>query len=310
MAEAVPLNGIETKAPRPGMSLADYGLYAAVVLAWSFSWWPLKIQAESGVPVTASLVWRFIGAGALMLIWTLISRKSMRFGLGEHVRFAALGVFLFSTNFLLFYLAADRLPSGLLSVVFSLASIFNSVLMFAVYRERPSAVLLLAGIMGFVGLAFLFWPQIAGQDYSLAVLGALGLCIGGTLCFCTGNLISADTRKRGVALVPMTTWGMFYGACWAAFLTLVTGSGFEFQMNASYVGSLVFLIVVSSFIAFAAYLTLLNRIGPARAGYATVLFPVLALIVSSVVEDYRFTALGLMGLGLVLAGNWLVLRAK
>lgn len=245
-----------------------------------------------------------------MLVWTLLSRKSLRFGLHQHLRFAALGVFLFSTNFLLFYLAADRVPSGLLSVVFSLASIFNSVLMFAIYRERPSPMLLAAGALGFSGLALLFWPQIAGQNYSLAVLGALALCVGGTLCFCTGNLISADTRKRGVALLPMTTWGMFYGACWAAFLTIATGQDFGFQMTSSYIGSLLFLIIVSSFIAFAAYLTLLNRIGPARAGYATVLFPVLALIVSAIVEDYRFTPLGMAGLVLVLAGNWLVLRRK
>ncbi|MEM1364901.1 MAG: DMT family transporter [Pseudomonadota bacterium] len=310
MPEAAAHTEVKFHPARPGMSWSDYGLYAAVVLAWSFSWYPLKIQAESGVSVPSSLVWRFIGAGCLMLIWTLMSRKSLRFDGRQHLRFAALGVFLFSTNFLLFYLGASQVPSGLLSVVFSLASIFNSVLMFLIYRERPSSMLLLAGAMGFSGLALLFWPQIAGQEFSLAVLGALGLCVGGTLCFCTGNLLSADTRKRGVPLLPMTTWGMFYGACWAAFLTLASGQNFGFQFTTSYIGSLVFLIVVSSFIAFAAYLTLLNRIGPARAGYATVLFPVLALIVSSVMEDYRFTTPGLAGLALVLAGNWLVLRAK
>ena len=66
--------------------------------------------------------------------------------------------------------------------------------------------------------------------------------------------------------------------------------------------------MIGSVVAFGVYFTLLGRIGAARAGYSSVLYPVIALAVSSVVEDYRWSALAVAGLALVFAGNVLVLR--
>ena len=288
----------------------DYFLYAAVVFAWSFSWWPLKIQAASFVADQVSLTWRFLACGILMLLWCLLTKQAMRFSIPNHLRFALLGVLLFSTNFLLFYLGSDNLPSGLLSVMFSLASVVNSVLVFLLFREKPSPRIVFGGFLGFAGLGVLFWPEISAQDYSWAVVGSVALCACGTLSFCCGNIVSASNKKKDLPLVPMTTYGMFYGAIWCAILAAVNGKTFTFDTSFEYVASLSFLVVVSSLIAFASYLTLLGRIGPARAGYATVMFPVLALLISTVVEDYRWTLVGFVGLAMVLAGNVVVLRSR
>ena len=62
-------------------------------------------------------------------------------------------------------------------------------------------------------------------------------------------------------------------------------------------------------LAFGVYFTLLGRIGAARAGYTTVMYPVVALIVSTFAENYHWTLLAVLGLAAVLAGNLLVLRA-
>jgi drug/metabolite transporter (DMT)-like permease len=48
---------------------------------------------------------------------------------------------------------------------------------------------------------------------------------------------------------------------------------------------------------------LVGRIGPERAAYCTVLFPIVALAVSTVFEGYRWSALAALGLMLVVAGN-------
>jgi drug/metabolite transporter (DMT)-like permease len=65
--------------------------------------------------------------------------------------------------------------------------------------------------------------------------------------------------------------------------------------------------VVSTVVAFAAYLTLLGRIGAARAGYSTVMFPVFALLISTVFEGYAWTPYAIAGLALVAIGNVLVI---
>ena len=56
-------------------------------------------------------------------------------------------------------------------------------------------------------------------------------------------------------------------------------------------------------IGFTAYLTLIGRIGPERAAYCTVLFPIVALAVSTVFEGYRWSLLAVVGLLLVVSGN-------
>jgi drug/metabolite transporter (DMT)-like permease len=60
-------------------------------------------------------------------------------------------------------------------------------------------------------------------------------------------------------------------------------------------------------IGFAAYLTLLGRVGPGRASYSIVLVPVVALVVSTFFENYVWTLFALLGVAFVLAGNVIVL---
>ncbi|THF58940.1 DMT family transporter [Ollibium composti] len=286
----------------------DYGLYALTVIAWSLSWFAIRLQVGT-VPNEVNLVWRFGIATALMFVWVVASGRRIRFPLREHVRFAGLGVLMFSTNFLLFYYAAGYLVSGLLSVVFSLASVVNILLAAVVLHETPSPRVLAGGLIGFFGIALMFSPEIAAHGLSGATVIGLALCVAGTLCFCLGNQISAAGLRRGVPLIPMTAWGMVYGTLFSALLALFLGRPFIVEPTISYLGSLLFLAVISTVIAFSAYLTLLSRIGPARAGYATVLFPIFALLVSTVMEGYQWTAYAFAGLVFVAAGNVLVIRA-
>jgi drug/metabolite transporter (DMT)-like permease len=286
----------------------DYGLYALTVIAWSLSWFAIRLQVGT-VPNEVNLVWRFGIATALMFVWVVASGRRIRFPLREHVRFAGLGVLMFSTNFLLFYYAAGYLVSGLLSVVFSLASVVNILLAAVVLHEKPSPRVLAGGLIGFFGIALMFSPEIAAHGLSGATVIGLALCVAGTLCFCLGNQISAAGLRRGLPLIPMTAWGMVYGTLFSALLALFLGRPFIVEPTVSYLGSLLFLAVISTVIAFSAYLALLSRIGPARAGYATVLFPIFALLVSTVMEGYQWTAYAFAGLVFVAAGNVLVIRA-
>jgi drug/metabolite transporter (DMT)-like permease len=286
----------------------DCGLYALTVIAWSLSWFAIRLQVGT-VPNEVNLVWRFGIATALMFVWVVASGRRIRFPLREHARFAGLGVLMFSTNFLLFYYAAGYLVSGLLSVVFSLASVVNILLAAVVLHETPSPRVLAGGLIGFFGIALMFSPEIAAHGLSGATVIGLALCVAGTLCFCLGNQISAAGLRRGLPLIPMTAWGMVYGTLFSALLALLLGRPFIVEPTVSYLGSLLFLAVISTVIAFCAYLTLLSRIGPARAGYATVLFPIFALLVSTVMEGYQWSAYAFAGLVFVAAGNVLVIRA-
>lgn len=285
----------------------DYGLYALTVIAWSLSWYAIEFQVGT-VANEVNIVWRFAIATALMFGWVVLKQGRLRFVLAEHMRFMALGVLMFSSNFLLFYYGAGYLVSGLLSVVFSLASVMNMMLGAVVMRERPSPRILLGGLTGFCGIALMFLPEIFGHELGGGTLVGLAFCVAGTFSFCVGNVISAAGMRKGLPLVSMNAWGMLYGTLWSAILAFLMGRTFTVEPTVAYFGSLLFLAVVSTIMGFAAYLTLLGRIGAARAGYATVMFPIFALLVSTVLEGYRWTAFAIVGLALVAIGNVLVVR--
>src|SRR6476469_1403156 len=129
---------IDAARPRPSSFAAlDYGLYGAVVLLWGTSWIALHLQLGVVAP-EVSVTWRFLIATMIMLGFALASGAPMRYRAADHVRFAALVLTLFSSNFLFFYYGGLSTPSGLLAVVFSLVSVFNMLLGAAIFGERPN----------------------------------------------------------------------------------------------------------------------------------------------------------------------------
>lgn len=299
----------QTTVPANRFSGSDILLYAITVLAWGFSWIAMKGQIATVAP-EVSVFWRFVVASTIMMIWAKSRGYNLTFALKDHAGFAALGLFLFSTNFTLFYYGSAYLPSGLLAVVFSTASIFNLFLALLIFGQRPNFTALVAGVIGFSGIALMFWPKFAGAELNTSVGLGLALCILGTLSFCMGNMVSTITQQRGIPVTSATAWGMVYGTALLGLFSAVRGQSFAVDWSLNYLGSLLYLAVVASVVAFASYLTLLGRIGSARAGYATVLFPVVALTLSTIFEDYQWSPLTITGVACVLGGNILMLRAR
>ncbi len=284
-----------------------FGLYAATVFLWGVSW--IALHAQLGVVAPEmSVLWRFLLAALLMWGWVVATGHQVRFALADHLRFAAVGCCLFSFNFISFYYGGLSVPSGLLSVVFSLASVFNLVLSLVIFRQKVEPRVALGGVIGVAGIGLLFWPEITGAGFNADALKGLGLCVMGTLFFCSGNMVSTVVQRRGVPLLSATAWGMTYGCAVLLALNVVRGNAFIIEPTVTYIGSLLYLSVGASVLAFMAYLTLLRRLGAARAGYSTVLFPIIALAVSTLVEGYQWTALAGIGVVFALVGNVLVLR--
>jgi drug/metabolite transporter (DMT)-like permease len=243
-----------------------------------------------------------------MLAIAAIRRDRLVYGLRDHAVFALLGLLLFSLNFLLYYHAAASLPSGLLSIAFSLASFFN-VWLGALFLGAPVDRRVVAGgLLGALGMAGLFYPQFAGHAFPRGALIALALSLAGTLAFCFGNIVSVLIQKRKLPVFATTGYAMLYGAAGLALYAFANGHTFTVEWTLPYLLGLAYLALVGSVVAFACYLTLLGRIGPDRAAYVTVLGPVLALAVSTVVENFQWTIIAALGLVAVLAGNLLVLR--
>lgn len=298
----------EKPSGRPrGFAPLDYGLYAVSVLVWGFSWIALHYQVGTVAP-EVSVVWRFAIASPLMLLLAASRGERLVFRPADHRYFLGLGAAIFSTNFALFYYAGGYIASGLLSIVFSLAAIGNVALGNLIFGTRVERRVLIGAACGVIGVALMFYPELGGVRLDAGALIGLALSIGGTVCFCLGNMLSLAAQRKGLPIFATIGWSMAYGVALMALLALVRGDRFTVEWSVTYLGGLGYLSVIGSVVAFSVYFTLLGRIGAARAGYTTVMYPVIALIVSTFAENYRWSVLSALGLAAVLAGNLLVLR--
>ncbi|HEX9904356.1 MAG TPA: DMT family transporter [Propylenella sp.] len=298
-----------TMPARGAFAAADYGLFGGTVLVWGTTWLALKYQLGTVDP-QVSIVWRFLIAAPLMFLVCRLAGQPILFPLRMHLRFAALGLFFYSTNFILFYNAGHYVVSGLLSVIFSMASLTNIALAVLLLGEPLRGRVAFGALLGLGGVALMFWHEVDRTGLGAGPLVGLGLGFLGCLSFSTGNVLAARIQRDGVSVLSANAWGVTYGVAVNAVVALAAGSAFIIEPTPRYVLSLLWLAIPGSVIAFWMYLALLGRIGADRAGYTTVLSPVLALLVSTLVEDYRWSAPAIAGLVLVAMGNVLVLMRR
>ncbi len=289
---------------------AEFSLYVLTVFSWSTSWFAIKMQIGP-VPVLESVLYRFMIAAVVMVAWVLVSGRQVRFPARLHIRFALMGALMFSTNFALFYVAAQWLTSGLLAVVFSLVTVLNPISAAVFLKERIEPRVLLGAVIGICGIALIFGPEVIRPQTGMAALAGLACAAAGTLCFSLGNIVATTVHREGHPVVSSNAWGMIYGVAVLAAVVVVAGDPPVFDTRTTYLVSLMWLATVATVIPMWSYLTLMRRIGPGRAGYATVMFPIGALVISWLFEGYEWHWMAIAGLALAIAGNLFVLgRAR
>ncbi|MEC5161829.1 drug/metabolite transporter (DMT)-like permease [Janthinobacterium sp. CG_23.3] len=277
-------------------------LYVLTVLIWGTTWIAIKFQLGV-VPAPVSIAYRFWIAAAVLLLVLLLSRQRVWPPRRAWPYLLAQGIALFCCNFLCFYYASQWVPSGLIAVVFSTAPLWNAV-NGRLFLRRPIRRQVMAGaLLGLAGIGLLFLPQMQGHWGDGGMLLGLGLALLGTVFFSCGNLLSSRMQTLGLTPWLTNTWAMLIGATLLGAGALALGMPFALDANPRYLASLLYLAIPGSVIGFTAYLLLVGRIGPDRAAYSTVLFPVVALTASTVFEGYHWSAPAFAGLGLVLAGN-------
>lgn len=282
-------------------------LLILVALTWGGSWIAIKFQVGV-VPQELSVAYRFGISAAIMFAVVVFTGRRLLFTRREHARFLIAGLMMFSTNYLLFYHAADYVVSGFLALIFSLASIFNIFNSWMFLGFKSPIRVFVGALLGVAGLAIVFLPSMSGDDLGPNPAIGIILAVIATFCFSLGNIASSGYRNSGIPVYSANAYAMAYGAIVMALLAVVTGKPIIFEMTISYSVSLILLAVFSSVLAFAAYITLIGQIGASRAGYVTVVFPIIALGLSTIFEGYQWTLWGGLGLAFLLIGNVVVLR--
>ncbi|PCF97378.1 DMT family transporter [Vreelandella nigrificans] len=283
-------------------------LYISTVLIWGSTWLAIAWQVgEVAVPV--SVFYRFLIAALVLLAGLTLLRRRQALHARDHLFCLLQGGCVFGLNFYCFYTAAGYLPSGLIAILFSMSILFNAANGYLFFRTPVPRVFYLALALGLPGMALIFWQDLVTVEATWELLGAIGLALLGTYGFSLGNMVSVRHQRCGLQINTTNAFAMLYGGMLMGLIAWAQGASFSLPAEPRYLGALVYLAVIGSVGGFGAYFMLVGRIGAGKAAYATVLFPLVALALSTVFEGYQWHADALIGLAMIVSGNLLMFNA-
>ena len=282
-------------------------LYIATVLIWGTTWYVIKLQLGP-VPESWSVAWRFFIAAGLVACWLSACGRLTDLPKGRDLLFVcAQGVMLFCLNYWLFYLISNDLTTGLVAILFSLITVMNIFNQRIFFNMPVNARSLVASLIGIIGLVLVFYSEFTDVQSSDRLGIAVLLGILATWFASLGNVISVRNSRAGLPVIRTNMIGMFAGALVMSAIAFASGDAPSIELTPRYLGAMLYLAVFGSVIAFGCYLTLINRIGADKGAYAGVVFPIVALLISTWLEDYRWTYTALLGVVFIVFGNVMVL---
>ncbi len=292
----------------PASRLPTWLLFLAPVAIWASTWHVILYQLDSAVPALTSVGWRFALSALLLAGLARARGVSLKLPRYAHGYALATGVIQYAGNYWSIYEAERFVPSGLVAVLFCLMVFMNAGVAWLLWRQPVSRRFLAASSGAVLGVALIFWHEIAATGARPNAALGLGLSLFAVVVAVIGGFFTLVLTRRGLPLVPVLAWSMGYGAAFLLILSLATGRGLPFDTAWSYVGSLVYLAAFGSVIAFTLYYKLAQRRGPAQAALVGVLVPVIALVISALFEGWQATPLAVGGMALCLASLFVATR--
>lgn len=286
--------------------LNSFTLYILTILIWGTTWIAIKFQIQNVSPLI-SVPYRFLIAAFFMFLYCYIRKIKIKHSFKDHIFMWGQGIFLFGINYWLVYKAEIYLPSGLVAVTYSTLMIMNVINSFIFLRLPVTRSVLLGSFAGIIGILLIFSPEITNFKYSINNLRSVSFGFLSALSLSFGNIIAARNQKHNLSLIPTTAISMSYGSVTLLLVATITGKSFMIPFNTTYLSSLLYLSIFGSLFAYYFYLTLIERLGASKASYAIILVPVVALIMSSIFENYSWNWQSLSGVMLLTIGNFTII---
>jgi drug/metabolite transporter (DMT)-like permease len=290
---------------------ADLRALASIVICsviWGTTWYAITLQLGTVDP-TASVTYRFALASVVLFLFCWWWREPIRLSGPQHMAVFGQGVLTFSIQYSMVYEAEQHIASAVVAVIFAGLAFVNLVLFRVLLGQRANWRAWVGAMLGVVGVAAMFIAELRRSGGGHEVLFGLTIALVAMIFAAAGNLAAWKAQKAGAPVLGSVAWAMAYGAGLVFLFGLATGVEFTFEMTPAYVGSLLYLSIFGSVVAFALYFILARAKGYALASYISALTPPVALLMSVIFENARFGWVAALGVALVLAGQVLLIRA-
>jgi len=272
-------------------------MYGLLVLIWSSTWVAIKIGLEDCPPLLGAGV-RFALAGLVLLVIAAVQRRPLG---TDWLLAAVLALAPFAFAYGLVYWGEQYVPSGLAAVLFGILPLYTALLATVLLPDEPLRAPLLVGVLiGIGGLSLAFLESVELGSAEKAALGASALALA-PLGAALGS-ISQKRRAGRLDAVALNGWAMLVGGLLLLPASALSEDWGDFVWSAESVGSIAYLALFGSAIAFVTLTVLLRHISAMAMSFLAMLLPFGALLFGAALYDESITVRAVAGALLVATG--------
>ena len=290
------------------MPRVDLAILALLTVIWGTTWAVIRVGLEAVPPQTGAAL-RF-GVAAVVLLG-VARLRGVVLGRAPHERWLWLanGALSFAISYGIVYWAEQYIPSGLAAILFATFPLF--VLLWGHWLlpdERLTAGRLLGVLAGFSGIALLYSEDLGRLAGPKATLAALVMPLA-PFASALGQVV-VKRWGRGVHPVSITALPMGFCALVLGAIAALTERDRVITWSASAIGSVLYLALVGSAIAFYLYFHLLARMKASTLSLVAYTSPLVAVLVGVAAFGEPLTPRIALGTLTVLLGVALAVRHR
>lgn len=275
--------------------------YLVVVLVWSTTPLFVFFSTLAFPPALAGGV-RMALAAVLATVVAWATGRVLRRDRQALLTYAAMTPGIFGAMYLT-YLAAPRVPSGLISVLFGLSPVVSAACARLLAREPlPSPGRMVAALVALGGLVLV--TREGERGVGQADAAGIGLLLVAVLLFSVSGVL-VRMLGAGMDALAQTAGGLWLSLPFYALAWVVDGLPVPDRDSAAFMRSaaaIAYLALFGSVLGFVCYYQVLSRMPAASASLITVITPVFALGLGAWVNDERLTGTMLAGAAVVVVG--------
>lgn len=296
--------GDEDEPSRPTTSRTAL-LIALLCLIWGSTWIVIQGGLRDLPPFTSAAARFLVAAAAMSVVAHVLHRREG----GDRPPWKlslALGGLNFGTSYGIVYWTETRLPSSLVSVLWS---VFPMLMAISGHLYLPAERLRgrqWAGFaVGFLGVALLFATDLRGIGPGAVPAGAILLV--SPIVSVVGTTVVKRSGER-VSSVLVNRNAMWIGAAMLCAAAWIFERGMPRHWTLAAIASVLYLSLAGTVVTFSLYFWLLRHVPANKMSLIAYVTPAVALLLGGLVGQEPITAWTLSGSGLILAGVGLVVR--
>lgn len=274
-------------------------LATLLVIGWSSGFVGIR-YANREASVFLLLFWRTLLSGLILLPFALTigPRLSPR-AIVDQAVFGVMAVFLYLGGFAL--AIEQGVPTGLVALISDLLPLAIAALAQPVLGERLTARQWLGTAIAVIGVMIV---SLDSLGFGTAPLWAYGLTVGSMLIFAVASVLHKRRRHHATPIhqglcIQTLTGSVLFGAC------AMTQGSLAPPMTGEFAFGMIWLVLVSTFLAYAIYYTSLRLFPVAKVSAAIYLSPPVTMLWAWMLFSEPLTLAMFAGLAVTLLGVWM-----